>query len=70
MVSKDYEWFLHADLKEYEENEYVIIIDQKVVARAKENLKVALDEVRKRYKGKTPLLAKVPSSETLILYKR
>lgn len=67
MASKDYEWFLNADLREYEENEYVIIIEQKVVARAKENLKAALDEIRKKYKGKIPFVAKVPPSETLVL---
>jgi SepF-like predicted cell division protein (DUF552 family) len=63
----DYEWFLNTDLSEYEENEYVIIIDQKVVTRAKEDLKAVLSEIRNKYNEKTPLVAKVPSSETLIL---
>jgi len=37
------------------------------VAHTKEDLKSGLENVRKEYKGKMPLVVKVPSKETLIL---
>lgn len=70
MPSKDYEWFLKADKSKYKEGEYVVIIDQKVVATARENLKEVLREVRKKFPSKIPLIAKIPSTDTLILVKK
>lgn len=67
MPSRDYEWFMKADKSKYKEGEYVIIVDQRIVAHTKNRLKEVLDRVRKRYANKTPLVAKIPSKETLVL---
>jgi len=67
MTSKDFEWFLKEDIRKYKEGDYVIVVNKKVVARARDNLKSALKKVRKEYAGKTPLVVKIPSKETLIL---
>jgi len=67
MSSKEFELFSSMDLNKYEEGEYIIIVGKKVVAHAKENLKDVLQRVRKQYAGEVPLVAKIPSKETLIL---
>ncbi len=67
VTSEDHDWFMNADLSQYAEEEYVIIIDKKVVAHAKENLKQVLREIIAKNKGKMPLVAKVPSKNALIL---
>ncbi len=67
MESEDFEWLGGIDLSKFEEGEYLIVIDKKIVAHTKENLKSVLEKIRKEYKEKTPLVAKVPSKENLIL---
>jgi len=67
MGKEDFEYLAGIDLSKFEEGEYLIIIDKKIVAHAKEDLKSILENVRKEYKGKIPLVVKVPSKETLIL---
>jgi len=65
MTSKDYNWFLTADLSKYK-GEYVIIFHQRVALHGK-NLKKLLKEFRNRHPKETPKIAKVPEGETLIL---
>ena len=67
MGSEDFEWLAGVDLSKFEEGEYLIVIDKKIVAHTKEDLKSILEKVRREFKGKTPLVVKVPSRETLIL---
>ena len=67
MASEDFEWAQGIDLSQFEEGEYLIVIDKKIVAHTKDNLKQVLEKVRREYKGKTPLVVKVPGKETLIL---
>lgn len=53
----NYEWFLKQDLSEYA-GKWVAILDKKVVASGDDAGKV-IEEVKKRYPGKKPFLAKV-----------
>jgi len=65
MASKDYNWYLSADLAKYR-GEYVIISHQKVVYHGND-LKEMLREFRKKFPEETPTIAKIPEEETLIL---
>lgn len=65
MVSKEFEFYLKADLSKYE-GEYVAIVDDKVVAFG-DNAKEVLDEAKKKFPNKKPMLAKIPTEDTLIL---
>lgn len=65
MVSKDFEWFVHNDLKQHMGN-YVIIADEKVVLSGKSLTKI-LNEFRAMYPDKTPKIAKIPEEDALIL---
>ena len=67
MKEEDFELPAGIDFSKFEEGEYLIIVDKKIVAYTKEDLKSALENVKKEYKGKMPLVVKVPSKETLIL---
>ncbi|MFQ6119752.1 MAG: DUF5678 domain-containing protein [Methanosarcinales archaeon] len=65
MPSKDFEWFVQANLKEYKGN-YVIIMDEKVVSYGKSLTKI-LKEFRSKHPNKTPKIAKIPEDDALIL---
>lgn len=65
MPSKDFEWFVNADLGKYR-GEYVIISNGKVVLHGSDASKL-LQEFRKKNPNITPKIAKVPTEETLIL---
>jgi len=62
--SKEFEFFVKADLKKYE-GKYVVIINDKVVASG-DTAKV-WEEVKRKFSDKKPLLAKVPKEEALVL---
>ena len=62
--SKEFEFYVKADLSKYE-GKYVVIIDDKVVASG-DTAKI-WEEVKKKFPNKKPMLAKVPREETLIL---
>ncbi|OGJ17077.1 hypothetical protein A3K73_01470 [Candidatus Pacearchaeota archaeon RBG_13_36_9] len=64
MASKEFEFFVKADLRKYS-GRYVAIVDDKVVASG-ENAKKVFEEAKKKT-GKIPTLAKIPKEEALIL---
>ena len=47
-------------------NEYVVIVKGKVVAHGQDAEKL-LSEVKRQFSGETPLIAKIPSQEILVL---
>ena len=65
MPSKDFNWFVRADLNRYR-GEYVAIVDEKVVTHG-ENAKEVWEKAKKRYPDKNPALAKIPRDDILIL---
>ena len=65
MTSKEFEFYVKADLSKYE-GKYIAIVEDKVVASGN-NAKLVLEEAKRKYPGKTPALAKIPREETLIL---
>ena len=64
MASKEFEFYVKADLSKYK-GKYVAIIDDKVVASG-ENAKEVWEEAKKKFPNKTPLLAKIPMEDTLV----
>lgn len=62
--SKEFEFYLKADLSKYE-GKYVVIIGNKVVASG--DTARIWEEVKKKFPNKQPMLAKVPKEEALIL---
>ena len=67
MVGMDanYVYFMKADLSAYLD-EWVAIVDAKVVAHGKE-AKAVFEAARKAHPAKQPLLARVPGVATMIL---
>ncbi len=63
MTSKEFEFYLRADLSQYK-GKYVAIVEDKVVASG-ENAKEVFEEA-KRKTGKIPTIAKIPKDETFI----
>lgn len=64
MPSKEFEFYLKADLSKYE-GKYVAIVEDKIVASG-DNAKEVLEEAKKIFPDKTPTLAKVPTEDTFI----
>jgi len=64
MPSKEFEFYLKADLSRYE-GKYVVIMGEEVVSTGT-NAKQVLDEARKKYPQKRPFLAKIPREGILI----
>ena len=65
--SKEFEFYLKADLSKYE-GKYVAIVGEKVVSSGKNALEVWEDAMKKT--GKIPTIAKIPTDDTLILMLR
>ena len=65
MKTKEFEFFVKTDISKYR-GQYVAIVGDKVVASG-ENAKKVLEEAARMFPGKTPLLAKIPREEALIL---
>ncbi len=64
-MSKEFDFFVKADLSKYK-GLYVAIVNDKVVSSG-DNAKVVWEEAKKRFPDKTPMLVKIPKEETLIL---
>lgn len=65
MSSKNYQWYVQADLQQYQ-GEWVAIASQQVAAHGF-NAKQVLEEARRKYPKETPALAKVPKEDVLVL---
>jgi hypothetical protein len=64
-LEKNYEWFLHANLKGYDD-QWVVVVDKKVVASGNDINRI-LTEAKEKYPKAEPLLAKVSGKHTLVL---
>ncbi|MBI2652503.1 succinyl-CoA synthetase subunit alpha [Candidatus Woesearchaeota archaeon] len=64
MKSKEFEFYVKADLSKYE-GKYVAIVEDKVVTFG-DNAKEVWEEAKKKFPKKNPMLAKVPRAETFI----
>jgi len=65
MPSKEFEFYLKADLNEFG-GKFVAIVGKKVVSSGF-NAKSVLEEAKKKFPHQRALLAKIPREETLIL---
>ncbi|MBI5227487.1 succinyl-CoA synthetase subunit alpha [Candidatus Micrarchaeota archaeon] len=63
MGSKEFEFYLKADLHKYE-GKYIAIVDDKIAASG-DNAKEVLEEAERKT-GKKPFLAKVPTEDTFV----
>jgi hypothetical protein len=64
-MSENFQAYLELDISKYL-NQYIVIIDKKVVANGKDIVSM-LKSVRKKYPHKTPLIAKIPEKSVLVL---
>lgn len=64
-MSKNYEYFLKANLNQYA-GKWVAIVNQRVVSSGND-AQVVYKEAKKKFPKEKPSLAKIPSGETLIL---
>jgi len=62
MTTKEFEFFLKADLSEYS-GKYVAIVGDKVAASG-DNAKEVLEEAKKKFPDLIPTLAKIPTADT------
>lgn len=62
-MSENFQSFLKLATSKYL-NQYIVIIDKKVVANGKDIVSM-LKSVRRKYPGKTPLVAKIPEKSVL-----
>lgn len=67
-MSKNYEWYIEADVSKYA-GKWIAIVDQKVVANGEDAKKVYY-EAKKKYPQKRPSLAKVPTKDLLVLLRK
>lgn len=64
-MTKNFQAFLKLDKSKYTD-EYIVIIDRKIVASGKD-ITSLLKSVRKRYPKKLPFVAKIPEKSVLVL---
>ena len=64
-MTKNFQTFLKLDKTKFA-NQYVVIIDKKLVASGKDIVSM-LKSARKKYPNKTPLVAKIPDESVLVL---
>jgi hypothetical protein len=64
-MSKNFEAFLEFD-KKGTENQYIILVNGKVVAKGFDIEKI-LAQVRKKYPKATPFVAKIPDERMMVL---
>ena len=64
-MSDNFQTFLKLDTSKYL-NQYIVMIDKKVVANGKDIVSM-LASVRKKYPHKTPFIAKIPEKSVLVL---
>jgi hypothetical protein len=65
IMSKNFEAFLELDRKDLE-NQYVVLVNGKVVAKGLDIEKM-LVQVRKKYPKATPFVAKIPDERMMVL---
>jgi len=63
--SKNFQAFMKLDRTKYLGN-YIVVIDGKVRFFGKD-IKKMLQEAKRKYPGKTPLVAKIPREEVMVL---
>ena len=64
-MDKRYSVFINSDMSRYT-GKWVAIVDSEVVSSG-ENAKIVYSKAVKKYPKKRPLLARVPTNETMIL---
>lgn len=64
-MTKEFEFFLRADLRKYK-GKYIAIIGKKVVASGK-NAKEVWAKAKKKFPNRIPTIAKLPEEEALVL---
>jgi hypothetical protein len=64
-MTKNFQTFMKLDKSKYL-NEYVVIVDKKLVASGKD-IVTMLKTVRKKYPQKIPFVAKIPEKSVLVL---
>ena len=64
-MSKNFQAFLKLDTSKYL-NEYIVMIDKKVVGNGKDIVSI-LKAVYKKYPKKMPFVAKIPEKSVLVL---
>ena len=64
MPSKEFEFYLKANLKPYQ-GKYIVILENKIIASG--DTAEIWTKIKKEYPSKNPMLAKVPTEETLVL---
>lgn len=62
MKSKEFEFYLKADLSKYE-GKYVAIVGDEVAASG-DNAKEVIEEAKRKFPDKMPTLAKIPTQDT------
>lgn len=60
----NYEYFMKADIKDFM-GEWIAICEDKIISHGN-NLKIVVEEAKKKADGKKFLLARVPSEEAMI----
>ena len=64
-MTKNFQAFLKLDKSKYA-NEYIIIVDNKLVATGKDIVSM-LKAIHKKYPKKMPFVAKIPEKSVLVL---
>lgn len=64
-MTKNFEAFLKLDKSKYL-NEYVVIVDKKLVATGKDIVSM-LQTIKRKYPKKVPFVAKIPEKSLLVL---
>lgn len=64
-MSENFQAFLKLDKEKYV-NEYVVIVNKKLIATGKDIVSM-LKSVRKKYPKYTPFVAKIPNKSVLVL---
>lgn len=65
MTTKEFEFYVKADLSKYK-GKYIAIVEDKVVASG-DNAKEVLDEAKRKFPNKILTIAKIPHEDALIL---
>ncbi len=60
-----YEFFLDADLKQYE-GKWISIVDSEIVSSGK-SAKTVFDETKKKYPGKLPFITKIRDNIAMVV---
>ena len=64
-MDQNYSYFLKANVGRYLDN-WIAIVDKKIVSHGK-SAKKTYQEAKKKFPDKSPLMAKIPSKQTMIL---